>query len=116
MLSTIKCSRGDVMLARFVFAEGSGAKIRPVVVVNSQDYHMGRQEAIVVAITSNTERMLVGDLLISDWRRAGLLFPSVATGIIRTIKRSMIARNLGRMSSRDLKAVEASLRSILKLA
>lgn len=47
------------MLARFVFAEGSWAKIRPVVVVGSQDYHMGRQEAIVVAITSSTERMLV---------------------------------------------------------
>ena len=78
--------------------------------VSSQDYHRGRQEAIVAAITSNITRLLIGDHLISDWQQAGLLFPSVATGIIRTIKQSTMARKLGRMSARDLKAIEASLR------
>ena len=49
-------------------------------------------EAIIAAITSQTERVLIGDHLIRDWRGAGLLFPSVATGIIRTIKQGMIAQ------------------------
>lgn len=103
------------MLVSFVFAEGSGAKRRPGVVVSSQEYHTGRQEAIVAAITSNTTRLLVGDHLISDWRKAGLLFPSVATGVLRTIKRSMISRTLGSMSPRDMEAIQASLRLSLGL-
>jgi mRNA interferase MazF len=85
-------------------------------VLSSEDYHRGRQEAIVVAITSNTDRLLVGDHLISDWQSAGLLFPSVATGIIRTVKQSMVGHKLGSMSSRDMRAIEGNLRLSLGLS
>jgi mRNA-degrading endonuclease toxin of MazEF toxin-antitoxin module len=47
----------------------------------------------------------VGDHLLNDWREAGLLLPSVATGIIRTIKQNMIVRKLGKMSEDDLKEI-----------
>lgn len=66
---------GDVVLIRFVFTNGSGAKRRPAVIVSTSEYHQGRQEAIVAAITSNVDRLLVGDHLISGWQEAGLLFP-----------------------------------------
>jgi len=88
-------SRGDVVLVSFVFADETGIRRRPAVIVSSEAYHQGRQEAIIAAITSRTDRVLVGDHLISDWQGAGLLFPSLATGIIRTIKQNMIARKIG---------------------
>ena len=78
--------QGDIVLVRFVFTEETGAKRRPAVIVSTSDYQDGRQEAIMAAITSNVDRLLIGDHLIADWQEAGLLFPSVATGIIRTIK------------------------------
>jgi hypothetical protein len=43
-------------------------------------------------------RHLVGDHLIVDWKDAGLLFPSVATGILRTVTRGMVDRDLGAMA------------------
>ena len=108
-------SRGDVVLIGFVFADEAGVKQRPAVIISSDTYHQKRQEAIISAITSRTDRILVGDHLISAWQEAGLLFPSVATGILRTIKQSMIVCQLGRMSTDDLKAVDKQLKVVLAL-
>ena len=105
--------QGDVVLVRFVFTDESGAKRRPAVVVSTSEYHQGRQEAIVAAITSNVDWLLVGDHLISGWQEAGLLFPSVATGIIRTIKQAMIERRLGTMPPADMQAIQEQLRHVL---
>ena len=79
-------SRGDIVLVNFTFADESGVKRRPAIIVSSEAYNNGRDEAIIAAITSRTDRVLLGDHLIVDWQGAGLLFPSVVTGIIRTIK------------------------------
>jgi mRNA interferase MazF len=107
--------RGDVVLVRFIFSDESGERQRPALIVSSDAYHQSRQEAIIAAITSRTDRILVGDHLISNWQRAGLLFPSVATGILRTIKQGMIARKLGAMPRADMRRIDDNLRAMLAL-
>jgi len=97
------------VLVNFVFSDETGARRRPAVIVSSDAYHHGRQEAIIAAIISQTERVLIGDHLIKDWQGAGLLFPSVATGIIRTIKQGMIAQKLGAMPQFDMQAADSKL-------
>ena len=111
----IKYSRGDVVLVSFTFSDESGERRRPAVIVSSDAYQQSRQEAIIAAVTSRTDRMLAGDHLVGDWQSAGLLFPSVATGIIRTIKQGMIAKKLGAMPRHDMQAIENNLRDILEL-
>ena len=115
MQSTTRYNRGDVVLVNFVFAEETGSKRRPVLLLSSDQYMKSRQEVVVSAITSNTRRILVGDYLMADWEEAGLLFPSVVTGIIRTIKQTMIDRKMGAVSTGDFAEIESSLRQILKL-
>ena len=107
--------RGDVVLVRFIFSDETGERQRPAVIVSSDAYHQSRQEAIIAAITSRTDRILVGDHLINGWQEAGLLFPSVATGIVRTIKQGMIARKLGIMPLPDMRRIESNLRDALGL-
>ena len=107
--------RGDVILVRFIFSDETGERQRPAVILSSDAYHQSRQEAIIAAITSRTDRLLVGDYLINDWEGAGLLFPSVSTGIIRTIKQGMIAKKLGKMPLPDMKRIEGNLRDALGL-
>ena len=116
MLRTTEYSRGDVVLVSFLFSEETGAKRRPAVVLSSETYQRGRHDLIAAAITSNTNRIFVGDFLINDWQDAGLLFPSVATGVIRTIKQGMIIRILGSLSHRDMDAVDQRLKLNLDLA
>lgn len=107
--------RGDVVLIGFVFSDESARKLRPALVVNSPGYHRGRREVIVAAITSNVRRRLFGDHLLADWKRAGLLFPSVATGILRTVTGTMIERKLGTIAESDMDAVDRQLRRSLAL-
>ncbi|MBK6433289.1 type II toxin-antitoxin system PemK/MazF family toxin [Candidatus Amarolinea dominans] len=98
-----------------MFSDERGGKRRPAVVLSTGDYHRKRQEAIIAAITSNVDRALLGDHLIAGWREAGLLWPSTATGIIRTVKQSMIERRLGRMLAADMEAIRGQWRRMLAL-
>ena len=108
-------SRGDVVLVGFVFSDESGRKVRPALVVSTSGYHRSRQELVVAGITSNVERCLYGDHRIQNWKGAGLLFPSLATGILRTIKQTMVVRRIGALSKPDLDAFDRELRRSLGL-
>ena len=107
--------RGDVVLVSFIFADESGVKKRPAVIISSNHYNLSRREVIVAAITSNIQRLLAGDYLIASWQKAGLLLPSVATGVVRTIQENIIERKLGIMPPSDMSEVDNHLRSILAL-
>ena len=98
-----------------MFSDESGKKLRPALVISSAAYNRGRKEVVVAAITSNVRRRLFGDRLIVDWKGAGLLFPSVATGILRTVTRGMIDRKLGVIAKVDIDAVDNELRRSLAL-
>ena len=103
------------MLVPFVFSEETGRKIRPVLVISSAGYNRNRQDLIVAAVTSNIRRRLFGDYMMADWRGAGLLFPPIVTGILRTIKQTMVERRLGRMADTEMPAFERLLRRALAL-
>jgi hypothetical protein len=61
----------------------------------------------------NGRRQLFADHLLTDWKAAGLLFPSVATAIVRTVKGTMIDRKLGSLTGADFQSVERQLRRAL---
>jgi mRNA interferase MazF len=109
------CNQGDIVLVSFMFSDESGVKHRPALIVSTDRYHQARQEVIVAAVTSNVNRLLVGDHKLRAWREAGLLYPSVVTGIIRTVKRDMISRKLGTTAATDLRVVKRELREVLGL-
>jgi len=108
-------SRGDLVLVKFVFADEKGTKRRPALIISTDRYHRGRRETILAAITSNVGRLLVGDYKIKAWRESGLLYPSIVTGIIRTIEHNMIASKMGELPASELHSVEDKLREILAL-
>ena len=108
-------NRGDIVLVGFIFSDESAKKLRPAVVISSGAYNRSRQEIIVAAITSNIRRRLFGDHLIAGWKGAGLLFPSLATGIFRTIKQAMIDRKVGTLAKPELQAINLKLRQSLGL-
>jgi hypothetical protein len=53
--------------------------------------------------------------VIVDWKGADLLFPSVATGILRTGTRGMVDPKLGTTAKGDLDAVDNGFRPSLVL-
>ena len=104
-----KYKQGDIVLVDFGFSEGTGSKKRPTLIISSDNYHNDRQEVIVAAITGNIKRALFGDTKIDKWKEAGLICPSLVTGIMRTIKGSMIIRKLGTLLIQDFQRVQKNL-------
>ena len=106
--------RGDIVLVDFGFSEGEGSKKRPALIISGEQYYKSRQEIIAVAITSNTQRILFGDTEITHWKEAGLIYPSVVTGIIRTIKTTLVLKKFGTLSKQDLQKAQENLQQIFE--
>jgi mRNA interferase MazF len=106
-------SRGDVVLVSFVFAGEGAAKLRPAVVLSGPAYQRKRQAAIVAAITGHRAGRFLGDHLIEDWKEAGLIRPSYVTGIVRTIRNTMINKRLGTVTRRDMNGIDREYRRYL---
>ena len=113
--SSILCDPGAVVVTRIRFAEGTGTKRRPAVVLTDSPYHDSRADAIVVALSTQRGASYYGDCDLYDWRDAGLPRPTKAKGVLQTIDRSTIERQLGTLSSSDLDRVRDSVRLILCL-
>lgn len=105
----------DIVLVDFGFSEETGVKKRPVLIISGEDYHHSRHEVIVMAVTSNIKRTLVGDTKIDEWAAAGLLYPSLVAGIIRTIKYTMVIRKLGSLAQGDFQKVQNNIKKAMDL-
>ena len=91
---------GEIYLCRFPFTDSSGSKIRPVIVL----FDLGK-DAVICRVTGRlrTGRM---DVMINEWKTAGLLKPSVAMlDRIITAEKSLFISKLGNLAPSDLDAV-----------
>ena len=102
-------------MVNFIFSDESGVKKRPGLVISSNQFNNKRDELIIVAITGQIEKLRFGDYLVNDYKEAGLLRPSAVTGVIRTIKSSMVDRLLGKCSSLDMKAFYRNISNNLNI-
>jgi mRNA interferase MazF len=114
MRPTTSCSFGDVLLVYFPFTDASDTKKRPAVVVSSARYNAQRSDLVLMAITSHVRPVLgFAEVLVTDWKTAGLLVPSVIKPVIATLERSLVIKSLGRLGQKDRTALHASLQTIL---
>ena len=113
--------RGDVLLALFLFATGTAAKKRPVLVVQADSYNSNMHNAIVAEITSNSVRAsdpahLLDDVSSSDGQATGLLRNSVVSCLnLATIHESRFERVIGSFSSDLMEQVKECLKVALDL-
>ena len=105
----------DIVLLDFGFSEGIGYKKRPALIVSGDNYNKSRREVIAAAITSNIERILFADTKIERWKESGLLYPSLVTAIVRTVKNNTILRKLGILSEEDFRNAQKNLAKAIGL-
>jgi len=115
MTYSIQCDTGDVVLVPFRFTTGIREKRRPVVIVSAPEYNAERADVVAVALTTQIDRSYIGDCLISDWQAAGLPQPSMAKGVLATIEKGNVERNLGSLTGDDMARLRDSLRRIMGL-
>jgi mRNA interferase MazF len=105
---------GDVVLVPFPFTDQTTTKKRPAVVASSSPYNRNRPDVIVVAVTSQPRpSALFGEVVIAEWKDAGLLKPSVIKPIFATIEKDLLLRKLGRLGKQDRKVLRDVLKELL---
>jgi mRNA interferase MazF len=102
--------QGEVLLAWLVFSDGQGSKRRPVLVVRD----FGDDDLLVAPITSQPTRASA-DVMLADWKSAGLKLPSVVRAEkLATIAKSCVAKKLGALPAGELVKVRETLAAVFK--
>ncbi len=100
----------DVVLVKFPFSDLSGSKVRPAVVVNAP--HIS-SDIFFVPLTSKTNKLLLGEFVLADWKAAGLNVETSAKRGIYTLKETLVLKRVGKLSSKDSDQLDSSLRDWL---
>ncbi len=105
---------GDVALVRFPFTELAAAKKRPALVL-ARTARSPRNRLVTLAmITSQVEALrLEGDVLLSDWKEAGLLHPSLLRlAKVATVDEDLIDKRVGALSPADRRRTREACRRL----
>ena len=114
MQITTNYSFGDIVLVPFPFTDQTTTKKRPAVVVSSASYNAARPDLILMAVSSQMRATAtLGEVVIVDWQKAGLLKPSVVKPVLTTIEKGLVLRQLGQLEQEDHHALQNALRTIL---
>ena len=94
---------GEVLLLSFPFTDTTGFKRRlALVLLDTAD-----EDIIVARVTSQTAQIAF-DVELMDWKKAGLLFPSVTrVHKVATLEKRLVDRKLGKLTRRDWTRVRA---------
>jgi len=106
----------DVVLVPFPISDQSTSKKCPTVIISSNRHNEMSSDVIIMAITSKTRRADDPDeYVIEDWKKAGLVLPSLMKPAVSTIERQLIIRKLGSLSSRDMDSLERAVEGLCGL-
>ena len=105
---------GDIVLVPFPFTDQTGTKKRPAIVVSSAGYQARRRDLVIMAVTSRKPATLaLGEFEVAEWKKAGLILPSVAKPVLTTIEKRLVIKKLGALQRADRESLQASLRAVL---
>lgn len=105
---------GEVILVKFPFAHLDDSKKRPALVLKETRVTSKTSLMTIAMITSKIDGLeLEGDVLLSKWKEAKLLHPSlVRLSKLATIDAELVERRLGVIARGDLKSVARTFKSL----
>lgn len=108
--------RGDVVLVPFPFSDLTDVKRRPALVISTREYNDASGDVIIAQITGRTSaRPLPGDHRVQNWKKAGLLAPSLVRVRVTTLRANLVVRALGQMPTGDMQLIDKQISSALGL-
>ena len=101
---------GDLWLASVPYTDGSGAKIRPVLIL-----WLDGQDAIVATVTSAAPRTST-DILLNDWQAGGLRLPStLRLSRLMCLHQALLHTSMGHISNKDARQIKDAWTKHIKL-
>lgn len=115
MTITKTCEPGAVVTIPFNFSNRRGIKIRPAIVISTDEYHTETADVILMALTSQSNVQGPKDYSLTDWNGAGLNKPSKTKPLISSFERRSIIKRVGTLVRADWLNVQAAVRDILEI-
>jgi mRNA interferase MazF len=113
--------RGDVVILDHPYADGSGSKVRPALVVQNDRDNLRMANTIVALITRNISRVnepsqMLIDLATAEGRQSGLNQTSavVCTSLF-TVAQIKVRRVIGSLPASLMTKIDACLKAALEL-
>ena len=107
-------SQGEVILVPFPYTDFSAAKQRPAVVMSNASYNAAHVDVILAPITSRIAGS-ADEVVVTDWRTAGLIKPSAIKPILASFSTRLVVRKLGALPDSDRLRVRALFARVLEL-
>lgn len=112
--------KGDIVLIKYPFTDLSSTKVRPAIVVSSDEFTNYGEDAIFVCISSQTSNVLPSDLFFvpsdSEFRNSGLKKASlIKIGKVFCLSKSLASRLLGKAGPNTMLRIKERLVNILDL-
>jgi mRNA interferase MazF len=113
--------RGDVVLLDYPYADGSGSKVRPVLIVQNDRNNQRLTNTIVALITKNLSRVheptqLLIDVSTPEGQQSGLNRPSAVTcSNLFTVAQAKVRRVVGSLSTATMTRIDVCLKVALDL-
>lgn len=100
----------DVVLVPFPFSDLTAVKKRPCLVLSAiHPKGLGAHYVVAMMTSSLTRIEFPGDLLLEDWKKAGLPKKTVVRlAKIVTIDASLIRKRIGRIGAQDKQKVQSA--------
>lgn len=118
----MKLQRGDVVLLDFPYSDGSGGKVRPAVVIQSDEWNTRLDDTIVAMVTSGQLRQVNSPTQLfvaansDDAQQAGFRMDSVIQcENLATRDQSLALRLLGQLPETTMKRLDECLKISLGL-
>ncbi len=112
-MSTMNFSKGDIILLPYPFTDLTTTKVRPAVVVSSDQGKYA--DVFVVPITSRTGNLGAGEFVLTDWQGAGLNVVSAMKRGCVLVDVALIKKRVESLCHADLQHLNTSLRAWLEL-
>ena len=106
-MSSMNCSRNDVVLLPIPFSDLTSRKVRPAIVIGKQ-----RPDVFVVPISSQLANT---DWHRQGWSAAGLNVPCGVKAQVATVEEQRVIKIVGKLQLRDIETLNARLRTWLQL-
>lgn len=102
---------GEILLLRFPYSEGNVESKRPVILLVETDI----EDIIVSKVTSSKKRGKY-DIVINNWEKIGLLFPSVIRiDKLATLSKSRVVKKLGILDNSYYLPIKNKIKQLFKI-
>lgn len=116
----MRVSQGDIVLVDYPFSDGTGSKVRPALVVQTDSLNRRIDDTILAAISRSTHRASPTQMLVDVTTPQGASTGLRQNSMIQcenllTFARQLILAKLGRLSNDQMDQVKTCLRAALDL-